>query len=138
MSTFAIRPATDEDYGTLSQYEHHIEPSTLRKCISDGYMLIAESDDVCIGWLRWNRFWDIVPFMNHLFVLEEYRGKGCGRLLTEYWEREMQAAGCDVVMTSSAQDECAQHFYVKLGYSAIGGFMLKDDPLEILFQKWFQ
>lgn len=40
-------------------------------------------------------------------------------------------------MTSSAQDENAQHFYVKCGYRAIGSFMISGDPLEILFEKWF-
>ena len=38
-------------------------------------------------------------------------------------------------MTSSQQDEYAQHFYVKLGYRAVGSFMLEGDSLEIIFEK---
>lgn len=49
----------------------------------------------------------------------------------------MRAAGHEKIMTSSAQDEYAQHFYVKLGYRAIGGFTITGDSLEILFEKWF-
>lgn len=68
-------------------------------------------------------------------MLEESRGKGFGRQLVEYWENQMKMLNYKVVMTSTASDEYAQHFYHKLGYSSIGGFLLGDDPYEMILAK---
>ena len=38
-------------------------------------------------------------------------------------------------MTSTASNECAQHFYYKLGYTAIGGFCPEAEPYELLLAK---
>ena len=132
-----IRTASPQDFDLLAAHEHHITPEVLRSCLSEGRILVAEVGGEFTGWLRWNLFWDIVPFMNLLYLLEPYRGKGYGKALTEAWENAMREAGHKKVMTSSAQDEDAQHFYVRLGYRAIGGFIITGDPLEILFEKWF-
>lgn len=137
MDQFIIRTAVPEDYARLCGFEHHVPSDVLRNCLKEGRMLIAEFDGRIAGWLRWNLFWDVVPFMNHLYILEAYRGRGFGRMIVERWENIMRAAGHDRVMTSSAQDEYAQHFYVRLGYRAIGGFTITGDPLEILFEKCF-
>ena len=47
----------------------------------------------------------------------------------------MHSLGYQIVLTSSLQTEIAQHFYVKLGYRAIGGLTLGDEPLELIFSK---
>ena len=44
-------------------------------------MVAAEGRN--LGWLRWNLFWDEIPFMNMLYVLEHSRGVGLGRALVE-------------------------------------------------------
>ena len=135
MAKAMIRRATESDYERLALYAHHIRDDILRRNLAEGTMLLAEADDALIGWLRWNLFWDSIPFMNHLFILEERRGQGHGAVLVASWEALARKAGYDRVMTSSAQDETAQHFYVRLGYRAVGGFTLTGDPLEILFEK---
>lgn len=137
MAELSIRTGTAADLELMSRYDHHIPRERLESCLSEGRILIAELEGNFVGWLRWGRFWDIVPFMNLLYVLDEYQGRGYGRALTEHWENMLKAQGCIKVMTSSQQDEFAQHFYVKLGYNAIGGFMLHGDPLEIIFEKRF-
>ena len=138
LENLTIRVATPADFETLSAHEDHIAPEVRRRCIEEGRIIIAEVNGEYAGQLRWNLFWDIVPFMNLIYFEEPYRGKGYGKALTEYWENAMRAAGHEKIMTSSAQDEFAQHFYVKLGYKAIGGFMITGDPLEIIFEKWFE
>lgn len=135
MDSLCIRTAAIGDYDRLCGHEHHVSDEVLRACLREGRMLVAELDGRLVGWLRWNLFWDIVPFMNHLRVLDEFRGRGFGRRLVRRWEDDMREKGHEKVMTSSAQDECAQHFYVHLGYLAIGGFMLAGDPLELVFEK---
>ena len=88
------------------------------------------------GWLRFNLFWDNIPFMNLLFIIsEDQRGKGYGRKLVAFWEHEMAEQGYKFVMTSTQSDEEAQFFYRKLGYTDRGSLILPDEPLEIIFYK---
>ena len=47
----------------------------------------------------------------------------------------MKEKGYDDVLTSTLSNEEAQHFYRKLGYKDIGGFVYSNEPLEIVFQK---
>ena len=48
-----------------------------------------------IGWLRFNLFWDNIPFMNMLYFLEDYREKGYGSQLASFWEQEMKKSKYD-------------------------------------------
>lgn len=129
------RIATMDDIEILSEHEQHILRRELENCVRQGRVYMALDGGAFVGWLRYNLFWDLVPFMNMLYMLDGCRGKGYGRALVARWETDMQAQGYDVVMTSTASDEYAQHFYNKLGYKAIGGFTLKDDPYEIILSK---
>lgn len=130
-----IRLATIEDIKTLEKHDKHISQQELRNSIRLNRMYIAEVNGNFVGWLRYNLFWDNTPFMNMLYLLEDSRGKGFGKQLVAYWETQMKMQNFEVVMTSTASDEYAQHFYNKLGYSTIGGFLLGEDPYEIILSK---
>jgi len=130
-----IRLAASKDSDILHSYDHHISKQELLNSIHLNRVYIAEDNGVFLGWLRYNMFWDNTPFMNMLYLLKGNRGNGFGRQLVEYWESQMCEQGYEVVMTSTASDEYAQHFYHKLGYMTIGGFTLKDDPYEVILSK---
>ncbi len=130
-----IRSAQQADAEKLSQYDKHIARDELVHSISRNRIYIIEEKAVFIGWLRYNLFWDNTPFMNMLFILDDYRGKGYGRQLVEYWESQMKMLNYNYVMTSTASDEYAQHFYIKSGYQTIGGFLCLPDPYEMILMK---
>lgn len=130
-----IRHATKADIDILSRNDKHISKDELENLIHLGRVYLAEADGKFVGWLRYNMFWDNTPFMNMLYLLDGSRGKGYGRQLVEYWEKDMRKLGFDVVITSTASNEYAQHFYHKLGYKTIGGFSLGDDPYEVILSK---
>ncbi len=130
-----IRFAAPEDIALLTEYDKHITKQELENSIRLNRVFIAKENNQLAGWLRYNLFWDNTPFMNMLYLLEDSRGKGFGRQLVQYWENQMKLLGYDVVMTSTQSDEYAQHFYNKLGYSAIGGFLPEDAPYEIILSK---
>lgn len=130
-----IRLAIIDDIAILCLNDMHIDRTELENLIKSSRVYIAEDNGNFIGWLRYNLFWDNTPFMNMLCVLEEYRGKGIGRQLVEHWEEQVKLLGYDTVMTSTASDEYAQHFYMKLGYKVVGGFLPKDDPYEVILTK---
>lgn len=130
-----IRIAEPRDLDALLEHDRHIARARLERKIEEGQVLVLLDGENFAGWLRWGLFWDEHPFMNLLYLLEPYRGKGLGRELVTDWENRMKAAGHDVVMTSTQANECAQFFYRRLGYEDVGSFALPGDPLELILQK---
>jgi ribosomal protein S18 acetylase RimI-like enzyme len=130
-----IRYAGNNDYTWLKKYDNHINDAILKMKIDLREIYIAQENTETTGWLRYNLFWDEIPFMNMLYVLENYREKGIGRKLAEHWENEMKNKGHTTALTSTRSDEKAQHFYRKIGYTEIGGFKYLEEPYEIIFHK---
>ena len=130
-----VRIATMNDLSRIAEQDRHISPEELKILISLGRVAVAEDEESFLGWIRWNLFWDNTPFLNMLYLLEPHRGKGYGKTMMAWWEREMRARSFDTLMTSTASDEYAQHFYQKLEYTAIGGFSLPGESYELIFVK---
>ncbi len=130
-----IRIGNIGDLETVLMYDKHISKDELNNLIRLNRVFIVQINDKFAGWLRYNLFWDNMPFMNMLYLLEDERRKGYGKLIVEYWENEMKKLGHKNVLTSTASDEYAQHFYMKLGYRAVGGFIPEGDPYEIILSK---
>lgn len=102
-----------------------------------GYVCVV--DGKIIGILRFNLFWDSIPFCTMLRIADEYQGRGYGKSLMERWEQDMKVAGCGMLMTSTQVDEQAQHFYRRIGYKDTGGFAVDipgyEQPLELIMIK---
>ena len=84
-----LRKASQKDLPFLLSHDRHIAADEIRSVVSLGRMLVLEEEHI-IGWLRWNLFWDNTPFMNMLFILEQYRSCGYGRKMVVYWEKQMK------------------------------------------------
>jgi len=130
-----IRYANENDIETISKYDKHISKEELKKIIGLQRVIVMYEDNVFIGWLRYNLFWDNTPFMNMLFLLDDERGKGKGTQLVTFWEKEMKNKKYDFVLTSTQSNEEAQFFYRKLGYIDSGSLLLPNEPLEIIMYK---
>lgn len=130
-----IRYANENDFSILKKYDHHISETALKRSISANRIFVMYHNDIFMGWLRFNLFWDNMPFMNMLYFLDEHRGKGYGRQLTAFWEAEMRSSGYDTVLTSTLSNEQAQFFYRKIGYVDCGSLLLPQEPLEIILRK---
>lgn len=130
-----IRFATSQDYDYLVHNDRQIKPEVVKKKIEDSEIIVVLDNEQNIGWLRFNYFWDEIPFMNMLWIEEDYRRKGIGTRLVNFWETEMFQRDKNQVMTSTLSDETAQHFYRKLEYQDCGSLLLPDEALEIFFLK---
>lgn len=130
-----IRYADMRDFEVLKEYDKHICEEELKNILPLKRVLVYYQGGGFVGWLRFGLFWDNIPFMNMLYILEEHRGKGCGTELVSFWEREMKNAGFDRVLTSTQSNERAQFFYRKIGYSDCGALLLPNEPLEMFFIK---
>lgn len=134
-NSLKIRLAEEKDFEILSRNDKHVSAEILKKKISDKNILIVEKDGEFAGWLRYNLFWDEMPFMNMLFVTEKFRGTGIGGELVRSWEKMMSEQGYKFLLTSTQANEYAQHFYRKLGYSDLGGFFPFGEEYEIILGK---
>ena len=128
--------ANDAEIQYIIDNDKHVSKELIEmKIKSKEILLIKNSDNKILGWLRFNYFWDNTPFMNMLYIDEAQRSKGLGTTLVHFWEVEMKAKGYELVMTSTLSNELAQHFYRKLGYKDAGSLLLENEPLEIIFTK---
>ncbi len=102
-----------------------------------GYVLLE--DAVPVGLLRYDLFWDSIPFCTMLYISETHQHKGYGTMLVRRWEQDMKERGHGMLLTSTRVDETAQHFYRKLGYKDCGGLTIGipayAQPMELFLAK---
>ncbi|KAB8140318.1 GNAT family N-acetyltransferase [Chloroflexia bacterium SDU3-3] len=130
-----ISYAKIEDIVGILELDKHIAKSILEHKIRNSEVYVARENSTVIGVLRYSLFWDNTPFMNMLYIRSAFQRKGLGLSMVIHWEAEMSAKGYHSVMTSTQSNETAQHFYRKIGYKDIGGLLLPNEPLEIVFMK---
>ena len=125
-----LRAATRQDLSFWRQLDAHIAETTLLRKMDAGECSVLVENGQSIGVLRYGLFWDNTPFLNMIFLLEAFRGKGYGRMAVRQWENDMTALGYEAVMVSTQADEDAQFFYRKLGYRDCGSLVLNDPPFS--------
>ena len=130
-----IRIATLEDLYELKLLDHHIHIDELRKVIILGRVYILELDKKIIGYLRYGLFWDNIPFINLLYILEEYRNLGHGSKIMWYFETEMRVKQYTRILLSTQINESAKEFYSKIGYKVIGSFTMTNEVEELIMYK---
>lgn len=74
--------------------------------------------------------WEKIPFIQHLIISENERGRGMGRKAILEFENLMRNKGFKMVMLSTQVDEKAQFLYRKLGYIDNGAIFLENSPFD--------
>ncbi len=136
---FSMRYATANDRGFWFSLDAHLPQAQYdeKAARHESYVLLSDGQPVC--GMRYNLFWDSIPFLTMIYLAEEMRGCGIGREAMQGWEREMAQKGYDLLMTSTQADESAQHFYRRLGYKDCGCLVMDmpgyEQPLEVFLAK---
>jgi len=125
----AMRYAAEADKAFWFTLDGHISEDEFLRKVRDRRGYIIHEGDASIGVLRYNLFWDSIPFLTMIYLSGAHRGKGMGKAAVQLWEAEMRGLGYAMVMTSTQVDEQAQHFYRKLGYAEKGGICFDNTPL---------
>ena len=127
---FEIRYVERADKSFWFTLDEHMSEAEFGSKLRDrrGYIICNGNEPV--GVLRYNLFWDNIPFLTLIYLKMEYRRKRFGEKSLLSWENEMRELGYKVVMTSTQADEQAQHFFRKLGYIEKGSLSFDNTPLE--------
>ena len=127
---FEIRYVSESDKLFWFALDEHLSESEFELKVRDKRGYIISDGGKPIGVMRYNLFWDNIPFLTLICLNESYHRKGFGKQAMLLWEREMRTHGYKMVMTSTRVDEAAQHFYRALGYKDRGAICLDNTPLE--------
>jgi predicted N-acetyltransferase YhbS len=134
-----IRLAKETDMDFWFELDNHLTSSKLIKKIQEEMAFVLVDQGKPIGILRYQLFWDTIPFCTMLVIKKSQQNKGAGRSLLQFWEEQMRGLGYGMCMTSSQSDEQGQHFYRKCGYKDAGGLILDvpgfEQPTELFFVK---
>ena len=131
-----IRTAVPADLDGIRNDDRHIPAARLEDCIRRGQVVVLEDNGKILGVLRWNLFWQSLPFLDLIFLDNALRGQGWGTEMMALWEINMAEQGFRHVLLSTQEDELAKFFYEKLGYTLCGDFLPPDqDARELMYRK---
>ena len=134
-----IKIVTNNDKEFVMSIDKHINDTGYNNLVytKSGYVICEKNQRT--GIIVHCILWDNIPFMNFLFIKEEYRNKGLAKQAIIIWENEMKNQGYKMTLISTQVDEGAQHLYRKLGYIDCGGLVFNntpfDQPMEMFFRK---
>jgi L-amino acid N-acyltransferase YncA len=109
----------------------------LRKAIAEGKVVVSESGEGVVGYVRWDNFWDTIPLCVMIRVRPELQGRGIGRQLYERIEATFRQRGCAFWLSSTDEtNENSQRFHESCGFRQIGALAeLGQDAREIFYRK---
>ncbi|WP_291292047.1 GNAT family N-acetyltransferase, partial [Enterococcus sp.] len=87
------------------ELDNHLTKAGLAKKFQDQQALILTDEEEPVGILRYQLFWDTIPFCTMLVIKKSQQRKGRGSHFLSLWEAEMRKQGYGMCMTSIQSDE---------------------------------
>ena len=115
-----IEPAPPQDWPLWRALDSHLSEEAFCRAAQGQMTRWIKTDGGIVGILRYQLFWETIPFLTLLLLKEAHRRQGFGRAAMALWESELVRAGHRMVLVSARADESAQHFYRTLGYRDCG------------------
>ncbi|MHA2141266.1 MAG: GNAT family N-acetyltransferase [Candidatus Thorarchaeota archaeon] len=121
---WAVISANLYNYNIERSKGHSTSPGT-------SISLTLKNDDMVVGGINCRAFYQSLS-IDHLWIDEEFRGRGYGKELVLRAEEQAKEVGCMSANTSSYSFQ-APIFYEKLGYKIVGVFEGYPDGIKKLF-----
>jgi GNAT superfamily N-acetyltransferase len=119
----------------IKTIDRNLPIKKLKQVITEQRIILAFYDDKVVGILRFAFFWEIIPMINFIYLEENYRGLGLGRMMHDFFELNMKKQYFDRLMTTTQSDEEGQHFFRKIGYVDHGSFKYPNQAEELILFK---
>ena len=86
-----IRLADSKDKQKIIKYDNHIHHNKVGECIWNQHVYVLCDEKKIVGVLRYSLFWQSIPFLDLIYIDEDYRGtqsaSGASRLARSSWYR---------------------------------------------------
>lgn len=135
-NNISVRFVRITDLFWLKREDEHIDPQQLlRKTLHREY-LIALLKRKKVGALRFGYLWSTFPFIEVIWVNEEFQRMGIGRNMVEFFSSHLKVRDISMLISSS-DSPSAQVWHKKLGFLKIGHITIPDvqDEKEIFFYR---
>ncbi|MDL2310901.1 GNAT family N-acetyltransferase [Peptostreptococcaceae bacterium OttesenSCG-928-C18] len=136
-----IRYANENDATFWFKLDKHISKKEFLNKVKNKMGYVILKDDIPIGLLRYNLFWDNTPFCTMLYIDSNFQNKGYGKInefLGKRYEKVKLRNGYDFYSSRRKRST----FYRKLGFSDAGCLIIDipkyKQPMEIFFIKELQ
>jgi len=135
LEQLVLRAAQDSDFVFLRGFSSGPRDERIRAQIRDGRLLIIESLEVPVGFIKFYVLWEVLPFMEVIVIREDYRGCGIGRRAVREWEEQMAAKSFKITIVSTQADETAKDFWHRVGYHDCGSLTLPGRAIELFMYR---
>lgn len=131
-----IRYAKYEDYNLILRIDDSISHGNWKTWTDNHQAIFAFDDSEFLGWLQYNYFIEKYPFINRLYIFDQYQNNGAGTELILFWEAEMKSKGETRLMLSTESDNYgAKRLYERLGFECVGELNLQPQNQELVMLK---
>ena len=138
---YTVRDARPDDLPGIERVdlalENHSHGDAVSRAIAEGKVAVAEGEEGIAGYVRWEHFWDTIPYCTTARVAPDHQRRGLGRRLYEHVEERFRAAGIGFWLSSTEEtNERSQRFHEALGFRPIGQLReLDQDVMPELFYR---
>ncbi len=119
-SEIKIRFANESDFDSLTS-NVYISAEILTRKIEWQEIIIAENEDIQVGFLQLEYLWSLVPFIALIKVLPEYQRQGVGKKLLNFAESFLREKEHKEIYSSSQVNEAEpQKWHRHVGFEECG------------------
>jgi len=131
-----VKYAAESDYDKVREIDNSITLSEFRRWADNSQVLLIYEQDEFAGWLQYSYFKEKTPFINRIFIKEQFRGLGDGKLTLLIWQRQMEERFFDEVMLSCDSENAVMNKLCKeLNYDLIGTLKMSENNTENVYKK---
>ena len=137
-----VRAATPSDIDAIQAVDCSLEEDisdagVVRSAIDGGRVVVAIDGDEVAGYVRWEWFWDRIPYCTLARVKPSHQRQGLGRALYAHIEGDLARRGCEFWLSSTEEDnDRSLRFHRALGFRLIGALSeLGQDVREVFLRK---
>lgn len=132
-----IKYATKDDLDVCHVFDKYNTNEVLLEKIQRDMVILAWLDKSCAGYLRWDWFWNRLPYLSLIQVNAQERNKGVGFKLINNWQQTLKEQNFDFILSSSQKNEpSAINWHLRQGFQQIGQLSsLNEDGSEEIFMR---
>ena len=132
-----VRLAVTGDLDFIKQKSGLPRERLLQKIQRDEILILSVNDET-VGHLWFAFLWSEIPFIDLIYIKQDYQKRGLSRVLLGFLEAYLQKSGYDVLYSSSQMDEPEpQAWHRHVGFKECGVITgLNDGGIgEVFFRK---